>query len=124
MIRTLIVDNNQPILVVLSVMLKVKGFEPVPALGGATGVQALLSGEHFDIMLCDIRMEEVDGMEVLELARKRHPDMPVIMLTGYADPATAKTALELGAFDYLLKPFQSDQLVTTIKRALECRSGA
>lgn len=119
MSRILLVDDDESILAVLRSVLKTSGHEIVTALGGTKGKQVLLSGEPFDLMISDIRMDEVNGMQLLEIAHKNKPDLPVIMLTAYAQLDTATQALKLGAFDYMLKPFKLDQLMLTIKKALD-----
>lgn len=115
----LIVDDDLGVLNVLQAVLRINGFEVFTALGGTKGRDALNSGLNIDLMISDIRMDEVNGMQLLEIARKINPGLPVIMLTAYADLNTATQALKLGAFDYMLKPFKLDQLLLTIRRAIE-----
>ena len=82
----------------------------------------LLKSEQPDLLLTDLRMPEVDGMEMLRLAREIDPRMPVVMLTGYATVESAVAAVKAGAFDYISKPFSNDQLKVTVDRALTKRS--
>jgi DNA-binding NtrC family response regulator len=79
----------------------------------------MIRGEEFDLMITDIRMQPVNGMQLLRLAHDERPGMSVIMLTAYGSVETAIEALKLGAFDYVTKPFKVDELLITVKRALE-----
>jgi DNA-binding NtrC family response regulator len=116
--RVLLVDDEPSILSVLSTLLKAEGYEVVPALGGEKG-RDLVRGEDFDLMITDIRMSPVNGMELLQIAHDERPTLPVIMLTAYGSVETAIEALKLGAFDYVTKPFKVDELLITIQRALQ-----
>lgn len=118
MARILLVDDEPSILSVLSTLLKAEGYEVVPAQGGDKA-QKHLESDAFDLMLSDIRMSPVNGMELLRQVRKARPAMPVIMLTAYGSVETAIEAMKLGAFDYVTKPFKVDELLITVERALE-----
>lgn len=118
MARILIIDDEQSILNVLSVILKTEDYEVVAESKGENA-KKLIQNEHFDLMLSDIRMTPVNGMELLKLVHDIKPEMPVIMLTAFSSMETATEALKLGAFDYILKPFKVDALLQTIKKALE-----
>jgi len=118
MSRILLVDDEATILSVLSTLLKAEEYDVVSACGGEKGRDMIESG-HFDLMISDIRMSPINGMELLKLARERHPEMPVIMLTAYGSVETAIEALKLGAFDYVTKPFKVDELLITVRRALD-----
>jgi DNA-binding NtrC family response regulator len=82
---------------------------------------SLLESEHPDLLLTDLRMPELDGMEMLKRARKIDPHMPVVMLTGHASLESAVAAVKAGAFDFLSKSFSNDQLKLTVARALNRR---
>ena len=116
--QLLIVDDEPSTLSVLTTLLKAEGYDVTSALGGEKASE-VLRAEHFDLMLSDIRMSPVDGMTLLRQAHDECPAMSVIMLTAYGSVATAIEALKLGAFDYVTKPFKVDELIYTIKRALE-----
>jgi len=120
MSRILLVDDEPSILSVLSTLLKAEGHEVEPARGGEKA-QALLrdEGQFFDLMISDIRMTPVDGMQLLKQARRERHGMAVIMLTAYGSVETAVEAMKEGAFDYVTKPFKVDELLITVKRALE-----
>lgn len=118
MARILLVDDEPSILSVLSALLKAEGYEVIPALGGDKA-KIVLASEEFDLMISDIRMSPVNGMELLKIAHDERPTMSVIMLTAYGSVETAIEALKLGAFDYVTKPFKVDELLITVQRALE-----
>lgn len=118
MARILLVDDEPSILTVLSALLRAEGYEIESALGGEKAKESLSAG-HFDLMLSDIRMNPVNGIELLRLTHDQYPLMPVIMLTAYGSVETAIEALKLGAFDYITKPFKVDELLITVKRALD-----
>ncbi|MGA0368249.1 MAG: sigma-54-dependent transcriptional regulator [Kiritimatiellia bacterium] len=120
MARILIVDDEPSVLSVLSNLLKGQGFDIQPSLGGKKAVE-YLNSEKFDLMLTDIRMEPVDGLELLKLAKSLHPTMSVMVVTAYGSVETAVQAMKEGAFDYVTKPFKVDELLITVQRALEYR---
>ncbi len=81
----------------------------------------LESGETFDLMLSDLMMADLDGIGLLERTKEKFPDMPVVMVTAVHDISVALAAIRNGAYDYLLKPFEREQLLATVRRALENR---
>ncbi len=117
MANILLVDDEPSILSVLSVLLKAEGYDVVLANGGEKAVE-LIKSTAFDLMISDIRMRPIDGMELLKLAKEQQPSMSVLMITGYGSVETAVEALKLGAFDYVTKPFKVDELLITVQRAL------
>jgi DNA-binding NtrC family response regulator len=118
MARILIIDDEVSIVSVLATLLKAEGYDVVPMRDGQKALE-MLKSESFDLMLSDIRMSPVDGMELLRVARIEKPQMAVIMLTAFGTVETALEALKLGAFDYVTKPFKVDELLITVQRALE-----
>ena len=118
MANLLVVENEPALLGLLSTLLKGEQHEVTQAKSGEEAA-ALLEKQSFDLMLSDIRMGRMDGIELLRRAREMVPAMPVIMLTAYGTVSTAVDALKLGAFDYLTKPFKIDELLHTVRRALE-----
>jgi two-component system, NtrC family, response regulator PilR len=116
--RILIVDDEPTILNLLNKILIGQGYDAVPASNGEKALELLESGS-FDLMVSDINMTPVNGMELLRKAAEKWPDMGVIMLTAYGTVSTAVEAMKEGAFDYITKPFKLDELVLTVQRALE-----
>lgn len=117
MARILLVDDESSILSVLSTLLKAEGYEVVASLGGEKAL-GLIPTEDFDLMISDIRMSPINGMQLLKAAHEQKPNMSVIMLTAYGSVETAIEAMKLGAFDYVTKPFKVDELLITVQRAL------
>ncbi|MBL7077878.1 MAG: sigma-54-dependent Fis family transcriptional regulator, partial [Kiritimatiellae bacterium] len=118
MAKILLVDDEPSILSVLSTLLKAESYDVQAVLGGENAAELISAGE-FDLMITDIRMSPVNGMELLKQAHDECPGMSVIMLTAYGSVETAIEALKLGAFDYVTKPFKVDELLITVQRALD-----
>ncbi len=118
MARILLVDDEPRMLSLLNSLLKAEGYDVTSAQDGSK-VPELINTEVFDLMISDIRMTPIDGMELLKIARAARPTMPVIILTAYGTVETAIEAMKLGTFDYVTKPFKMDELLITIQRALE-----
>jgi two-component system response regulator PilR (NtrC family) len=118
MARILIADDDPTILSLLNKILLSKGYDVQLAEHGGVA-EKLLQSEQFDLLISDIKMEPVDGMQLLRNTRKLRPSIGVIMLTAYATVSTAVEAMKEGAFDYIPKPFKIDELLETVKRALE-----
>ena len=118
MARILIVDDEPTILNLLNKILIGQGYDATPTSNGEKALQ-LLQTEKFDLMISDINMTPVNGMELLRKASQAWPDMGVIMLTAYGTVSTAVEAMKEGAVDYITKPFKLDELVLTVQRALE-----
>jgi two-component system response regulator HydG len=118
--RVLIVDDESGILDSLRILLKGEGFLPVTALGGRQGLQQLASVRP-DIVLTDVRMPEVSGVQLLGAAREQDPEIPVILMTAQATLQSAMQAVNEGAFYYIQKPFRNDELVAILRRAAEHR---
>ena len=116
--RILVVDDEPSILSVLSTLLRQQEYEVAPVLGGQKAVE-VLGQQSYDLMISDIRMSPVDGMELLRIARDLRPEMGVMMVTAYGSVETAVEAMKLGAYDYVTKPFKVDELLMTVQRALE-----
>lgn len=111
-----IIDDEEPIRKVLNTHLAKEGYNVIQSHGGA-GVFEALRAASFDIVICDIRMPEVDGIQVLAHVRENYPTVPVIMLTGLTDVATVIEVMKKGAFDYLMKPMKKEDLLVVIGRA-------
>jgi two-component system response regulator HydG len=116
----LVVDDESGILQTLEILLRSEGFTPVCAHGGRAALD-VLAGALPDIVLTDIRMPVVDGVQVLEAARVRDPELPVILMTAQASLQSAMQAVNAGAFYYIQKPFRNDELLAILRRAAEHR---
>ncbi len=116
----LIVDDETGILETLSILLKNEGFSPVVALGGRQGLERI-QALNPDIVITDVRMPNVTGIEILSAARAKDPDLPVILMTAQADLRSAIQAVNEGAFFYIQKPFVNDDIIAILRRAAEHR---
>src|SRR5467141_2134195 len=119
--RILVVDDEESIREIVSSMLATAGYKCHQAGSGNEALALLESGEKFELMLSDLMMANLDGIGLLERTKERFPDMPVVMVTAVHDISVALAAIRNGAYDYLLKPFEREQLLATVRRALENR---
>ena len=116
--RILVVDDEESHRIMLRAVLKEEGYEVSEASDGTEAVKAV-EQEPFDLILMDIRMRTMDGIEALGEIRKISPLVPVLIMTAYASVKTAVEALKAGAFEYLTKPLDTDELKILIEKALE-----
>ncbi|MGQ0650024.1 MAG: sigma-54-dependent transcriptional regulator [Gemmatimonadaceae bacterium] len=116
----LVVDDEAGILDSLRILLKNEGFTPHVALGGRQGLEQIAALAP-DVVLSDIRMPSVGGLEILTAARQKDPDIPVILMTAQATLQSAMQAVNDGAYYYIQKPFRNDELVAILRRATEHR---
>ena len=119
--RILVVDDEEPIREIVSSMLGPANYQCRQAASGLEALALLDSGEEFELMLSDLMMADLDGIGLLERTKERYPDMPVVMVTAVHDISVALAAIRNGAYDYLLKPFEREPLLNTVRRALENR---
>lgn len=119
--RILVVDDEEPIREIVASMLGASGYVCKQAGSGMEALAILTSGEEFELMLSDLMMADLDGIGLLERTKEKYPDMPVVMVTAVHDISVALAAIRNGAYDYLLKPFEREQLLNTVSRALENR---
>jgi DNA-binding NtrC family response regulator len=119
--RLLIVDDEQGFVNVLSNRLSRRRIDVFKAYSGAQALQALRQN-IFDVMVLDLKMEDMDGIEVLKIVRKMAPDLPVIILTGHGSRTAAEDGMTLGAFDYLTKPCELEELMEKISLARQAKN--
>jgi DNA-binding NtrC family response regulator len=118
--NVLVIDDESGVLESLRILLKTEGFAAHTALGGKQGL-AQLAAVRPEIVITDVRMPEVSGIDVLGAVRSQDPDTPVILMTAQASLQSAVEAVNRGAFYYLNKPFGNDELLTILRRAVEHR---
>ena len=119
--RILIADDEEIARKNLAHILTKEQYDVVAVADGEQAMQALEASE-FDVVLTDLRMGKVDGMDLLERTRLKHPDIKVVLVTGYATVPSAIEAMQKGAFHYIAKPYKLDEVRETVKRALEQRT--
>ncbi|MFW0714782.1 sigma-54-dependent transcriptional regulator [Pedobacter sp. N23S346] len=115
--KILIVDDEVNIGLLLSKFLTRDGFEVANAVSGASAMK-ILAEETFDLILCDYRLHDTDGREILIKVKEDYPSTSVIIITGYSDIKLAVELIKLGAYDYITKPLYPDEILDTIKKAL------
>lgn len=118
MSKILIIDDEKPIRRALREILEYEKFEVDEAEDGPSGLEKAKSGE-FDIILCDIKMPKMDGMEVLENLQKENIESPVVMISGHGNIETAVEAIKKGAFDFIQKPLDLNRILVTIRNAVD-----
>lgn len=118
MAKILVIDDEKSIRNTLTEILAAEEHDVLSAEDGPSGL-ALYDANAFDVVLCDIKMQEMDGMEVLEKILEQPQDVPVIMISGHGDIEIAVEAIKKGAFDFLEKPLDLNRLLITIRNALE-----
>ena len=118
--KVLVVDDEHSVATTIKAILELDGNE-VTAVTSGKDALAQLRDHEFDVVLTDLRLDDLDGVEILRETQKLWPDTVAIMLTGYASLESAVAALRSGAYDYLIKPSDVDELRATIGRALERR---
>jgi len=117
-IRLLLVDDEVGFAEVVSKRLRRRGMLVKAVFTGSNAIKAIRK-QDFDVAILDLKMEDMDGIAVLKIFRKAYPEMAVIMLTGHGSETAAKEGLKLGAFDYLTKPCDLEDLVGKIYEAVE-----
>lgn len=123
MARILIIEDEAAIRRVLTKILSEENKEYIveEAADGLEGINKIRE-EDYDLVLCDIKMPKMDGVEVLEAARKLKPETPLVMISGHGDLDTAVNTMRLGAFDYISKPPDLNRLLNTVRNALDRKS--
>jgi DNA-binding NtrC family response regulator len=116
-IKVLLVDDEVGFVDVLSKRLSKRGMDVTAAYSGTTAIQTLRK-QDFDVAVLDLKLEDMDGIEILRIFKKLVPAMPVIMLTGHGSEQAAQEGMACGAFDYLTKPSDLKDLVDIIRQAV------
>ena len=119
--KVLIVDDEINLLKTLSDILNRNGYEVAVAKNGPSAL-SLIEKNGFDIALLDIRMPHMDGVELLERIKVQRPDIEVIIMTAYATIETAKRSIKLGAYDYIQKPLDIDEVLINLKNIAQMKA--
>ncbi len=120
MARILIIDDHENTRFTLSMILKKEGFQVAEANDGQRAI-TLINRDNFDLVITDLKMEKVDGFEILNHVKRISPNTEIIVITAYATINSAIKAMKLGAYDYISKPFQREEIVLNVRKALEKR---
>src|SRR3978361_1815044 len=116
--KILIIDDEVNVALLLSKFLTRNGFDVTTASNGTIGMEYLKNG-NFDLVLCDFRLEDTDGREMLKNIKTYYPKAGVIIITGYSDIKMAVELIKMGAYDYITKPLYPDEILNTITKAIE-----
>jgi two-component system response regulator HydG len=116
-IRILIVDDEEITLRNLVHVMEKEGYEVVGALNGTNALQ-ILEEEEFDVVLTDLKMKKVDGIQILKRCKELYPDTEIIMITGYATVETVVDTMKQGAFNYIAKPFKLKEIRKVTEEAI------
>ena len=116
--KILIIDDEVNVALLLSKFLTRNGFDVTTASTGNSGMEVLKNGS-FDLVLCDFRLEDTDGREMLKNIKTQYPKTGVIIITGYSDIKMAVELIKMGAYDYITKPLYPDEILNTINKAVE-----
>ena len=114
----LVVDDQEPIRETMVITLRREGYETQAAESGEQALE-IISRRHFDLVITDLRLAGMDGIRVLKQVKVKSPDTEVVVITGYGTIEGAVDAIKSGAYDYLTKPFQPEELTLVARRALE-----
>jgi DNA-binding NtrC family response regulator len=115
--NVLLVDDEVPFVETMTKRLTKRDLNIVSAFEGQEAIETLEKGRDIEVVILDVKMPGMDGIEVLREIKKRHPLVEVIMLTGYATVESAIEGMKLGAFDYLMKPCDIEQLISKVREA-------
>jgi DNA-binding NtrC family response regulator len=116
--KLLAIDDEMPVLIVLNALFKASGFEVVTSQGGQHATDLLKAG-GFDIVVSDIRMNPINGIEFLKMSKAAHPETAVLMISAYEAPAALTQLKEMGAFAFVKKPFDNNDLLRLVRKAIE-----
>jgi DNA-binding NtrC family response regulator len=119
-IKILFVDDERGFVDVIAKRMSKRNIRVTRAYSGTEALQALRK-EDFDVTVLDLKMEDMDGIEILKIFKKIAPDLPVIMLTGHGSEEAARDGIRFGAFDYLTKPCDFEELIVKVKEAYQQR---
>ena len=118
--QVLLIDDEEEFVTTLAERLQLRGLRPVTTTDGETGLN-LIMNTTFDAVILDVMMPGLSGLEVLARIKTFNSQIPVIILTGHGRPEDGPRGLQLGAFDYLIKPFDIDELIRKIDEAITRR---
>lgn len=116
--KLLIIDDDHDICALLKRFLVRKGYDVLEAYNGKSGIEAV-SEFMPDLVLCDFRLGDMDGQQVISEILSKHPHLPILVMTGYSDIRTAVNVMKMGALDYITKPIVPDEILLSIRKALE-----
>jgi len=117
--KILIIDDETDMLVMLEMLITDKTPHEVVTTNNPFEIEELLAQNDFNLVITDLKMPMLDGIEVLEVVKKNDPDIPVIVITAFGTLEAAEEAVHRGAYDFITKPFRKEQILVALERALE-----
>jgi DNA-binding NtrC family response regulator len=125
--RILVVDDEEEVRKVVRIHLTKEGYDVIQADDGEKGIQKIREGDNpmtLSVIICDIRMPKINGVEAITYFRQEFPSTPVIVLTGFPDVQMAVDLMKKGVVDYLVKPVEKEKLIAAVKEAVQKREWA
>ncbi len=119
--KILVVDDENDVRDVIKLQLEQKGFNVLEAVDGENAINTLKSGDNLvnvGLILCDIRMPKVNGVEAIEFLKKEAPGIPIVVITGYPDTELAIGLMKKGVKDYLVKPVEKEKLLSVVEEQI------
>ncbi|MBN1268605.1 MAG: response regulator [Kiritimatiellae bacterium] len=118
MARILVIDDEEDVLETLRVLLKSEGHKVLPVREGLAAIELIQSLESIDLMVVDLRMAPVDGMELIRVAHQVRPQMGIVVVSAYLDEANIKRVVDLGCKVYVKKPFDVNEVLDAVREEL------
>ena len=122
--RVLVIDDEPEVRKIVHLALEKNGYDVVEAEDGEKAIEAIRSGDNpllTDVIICDVRMPKINGVEAVAFFREQFPSVPIIVLTGYPDMQLATSFIKQGVMEYLVKPVEKEKLVESVDKAMAAR---
>lgn len=122
--RVLVIDDEAEVRKIVRLALEKNGYDVVEAEDGEKAIETIRSGDNpllTDVIICDVRMPKINGVEAVAFFREQFPSVPIIVLTGYPDMQLATSFIKQGVMEYLVKPVEKEKLVETVDKAMASR---
>ena len=123
--RVLVVDDEPEVRKIVHLALEKNGYDVVEAEDGEKAIEAIRSGDNpllTDVIICDVRMPKINGVEAVAFFREQFPSVPIIVLTGYPDMQLATSFIKQGVMEYLVKPVEKEKLLEAVDKAIANRA--
>ena len=123
--RVLVIDDEPEVRKIVHLALEKNGYDVVEAEDGEKAIEAIRSGDNpllTDVIICDVRMPKINGVEAVAFFREQFPSVPIIVLTGYPDMQLATSFIKQGVMEYLVKPVEKEKLLDTVDKAIANRA--
>ena len=122
--RVLVIDDEPEVRKIVHLALEKNGYDVVEAEDGEKAIEVIRSGDNpllTDVIICDVRMPKINGVEAVAFFREQFPSVPIIVLTGYPDMQLATSFIKQGVMEYLVKPVEKEKLVESVDKAMAVR---